>query len=325
MSSAFRGPAIVLMAVFVLAGCGGTGTAVPLGAMTQSQAHQASGSSGDLLYVVLGHYLSIYSYPHVKRLKIIDTGTWLGIWGASNPNTGDMCFDNYGQVILYAHGATQPYLTIAQPPSAETFDCAFDPTTNNLAITYNGGSDNSWVSVYSSPYDGSPTEYSDPGMTYIQWAAYDATGDLFVDGENASGGEILVDELPKGSSSFIELKPNQELAPIGPLQWDGRYLTMTVQNVIYRFTVSGSGLKVIGKTAYDHLPESDTFTILGSTAFGRGLHDGRSGGRHLGFWRYPNGRKPFNLIRIFRSPEDKEYYVDAATVSVAPSGTRIDK
>jgi hypothetical protein len=46
MSSAFRGRAIVLVAVFVLAGCGGNGAAVPLGAMAQSRAHQSSSSYG---------------------------------------------------------------------------------------------------------------------------------------------------------------------------------------------------------------------------------------------------------------------------------------
>jgi hypothetical protein len=46
MSSVFRGPAIVLVAVFALAACGGAGigTTVPQGAMSQSRAHKASGS-----------------------------------------------------------------------------------------------------------------------------------------------------------------------------------------------------------------------------------------------------------------------------------------
>src|ERR1700688_3707244 len=119
---------VYVTVVFVLAGCGGSQTSaqasiVPQGAMAQRRAHGSSGSSGDLLYVVLYKYLSIYTYPKLKKLKTLNTGTWLGLRGDSNPNNGDMCFDNYAQVFVFKHGATQPYVTIPQPPSAETFDC----------------------------------------------------------------------------------------------------------------------------------------------------------------------------------------------------------
>ena len=183
-------------------------------------------------------------------------------------------------------------MTIPQPPSgAESFDCAFDATTNNLAITYNEHNGPYYVAIYSSPYNGQPSIYSDLNMRYVKYAAYDAAGDLFVDGQDERYCECRIFELPKNSSKLIELQRNSQLTA-GPLQWDGQHMTMVVQSVIYRFSVSGRSVTVVGKTAYERAATSDFFTIQGNTAIGRAMHRGNSGKRFLGFWHYPHGRKP---------------------------------
>ena len=162
----------ILPVLALLAACAQNAATTLPQSPAQSRLDRASGSSGDLLYVPLGFHLSIYRYPDLKRIKVVNTSpVVLGLWTDSDKNTGDMCFDNYSEVFVFKHGATQPYVTIPEPPSAESIDCALDSATNNLAITYSvgGGSNNNWVSVYRSPYDGSPTTYSDPGMGYMQF------------------------------------------------------------------------------------------------------------------------------------------------------------
>ena len=174
---------------------------LPGEATTQGPASETPGSNGDLLYVVLGHYLSIYSFPDLRRIKIAHT-PFLGM-GHSNPNNGDMCFANLRTVRVIKHGATHPYATIKKPPSSPvSVDCAFDPTTDDLAITYDKYLGQRYVAIYSEPYDGSPTIHADTGMKAVKYAAYDADGDLFVDGQRVDGCECLLDELPKGSSEL---------------------------------------------------------------------------------------------------------------------------
>ena len=318
------------IAATVLAACGGSQPpigapgAMPHGTMTQNRVHQLSGYSGDLLYAPVGYHLSIYSYPDLKRLEIINTfPNPLGLWADSDPNSGDMCFDNFGDVYVFKHGATQPYATISQR-SGETQDCAFDPVTDDLAITYwdDNPSLHSWVSIYKPPYDGTPTEYSDAGMPFMLYDAYDASGDLFVDGQDTLGCECLYDELPKGSKTFIEFEDSQLGA--GSLRWDGQYMTVTWPNVIYRFTVSGSMLTVVGKTAYEDVTRDDGFNMHGNTAMGWALHKGLQGkGRHIGFWHYPNGDEPFKVIKVFSRPKDLDWAAGIPVVSVDPSRSRI--
>lgn len=321
MKATFRTLLGLLAAAVMLPGCGGSqNSALPQAVEAQSRVHGASDSSGDLLYAAAGFHLSIYSFPDLKRLKIVNT--WpnaLGLWTASDISTGDMCFDNYSQVYVYQHGATQPYVTIPEPSSGESFDCAFDSSTNDLAITYNEDNGPYYVSIYKSPYDGGPSNYTDSNLRYIKYAAYDADGDLFVDGQDENGCECRLFELPKGASNFIELQRNYQLTA-GPLQWDGQYMTMAVQSVLYRFTVSGSSVTVVGKTAYQKVTSGDAFAIRGNTAMGWVLHKGVAGKfRHIGFWRYPKGTKPFRIIKVFTRAKDLDWGAGIPVISVAPS------
>lgn len=326
-----RSAVIALAALVLLTACGAqNGTSiVPQSAMPQARQHRSSGSSGDLLYVALWHHLSIYSYPDLKRLKVVDTSPLvLGWWAASNPKNGDICFDNFSTVYILAHGATQPYATIPEPGthSVSSIDCAFDPTTDDLAITYNDDiyDGRNWVALYKKPYNHRPKKYRDKGMIFIDHAAYDANGDLFIDGEDGRYCSCLIDEIAKGSDKLTELQENPELGA-GSLRWDGQYMTMTPTSTINRFTVSGSTVTVVGKTLYDKVTNPEGFAIQGNTAMGWVLHKGVKGKeRHIGFWRYPYGQKPFKVIKVFRSKTDLDG-ASVPVVSVDPSRSPIRK
>ena len=69
---------LVIIAGLAVAGCGGAGATVPQGAITQSRAHQASGSSGDLLYVTYGHEVYVLTFPTLKKVETFTPPTWLG-------------------------------------------------------------------------------------------------------------------------------------------------------------------------------------------------------------------------------------------------------
>jgi hypothetical protein len=63
--------ALGVIAALAFAGCGGAGTAVPQGAITQSRAHKASSSSGDLLYMAAPYGIMMLSYPDLKVVSTI--------------------------------------------------------------------------------------------------------------------------------------------------------------------------------------------------------------------------------------------------------------
>ncbi|MGB8151469.1 MAG: hypothetical protein WCE97_09795, partial [Candidatus Cybelea sp.] len=69
---------------------------------------------------------------------------------------------------------------------------------------------------------------------------YDNQGNLFADGFNDSGFELV--ELPKGSTKFQTITTSNTVEFPGSVQWDGTYLTVTDQetNSMYQYTVSGT-------------------------------------------------------------------------------------
>jgi hypothetical protein len=312
---------LVIIAALAVAGCGGAGTAVPQGAMTQSRAHKASSSSGDLLYVTYGHEVYVLTFPTLKKVETFTPPTWLGFNGASNPNDGDMCFDNDKSVYLFAHGGTKPYAAIGTPTEGESnFDCAWDPTTNGLAITVDSFTKGTWVNVYTNP-SGYPTTYSSPSLNFMEYAAYDGDGNLFVNGQGPSGGALV--ELPKGGNKLVTLSTGT-LSPYGPLAWDGNYMTLPQRRDIYRFETSGSSLTIVGKTVMKDTTVPMQITIAGDLIVGDAINQSGNGhvnGRWLGLWNYPKGGKPYTAIRFVRKKEG----IGTVLVSVAPSGPHIHK
>jgi len=303
-------------AALIVAGCGQTGSAeaVPQGATAQPKVHRAA--SGALLYVAFDETVYVFKYPTLKQVETFKPPSWLGFNGASNPNDGDMCFDNYSTVYLFAHGATKPYASVGAPSETESFDCALDPVTKNLAVTYSkSGAGNTWVDVYSNP-SGSPTKYSSSAMNYIEYAAYDADGDLFVDGQAVAGYGLL--ELPKGGSAFITLSTGS-FAPSGPLAWDGQYMTITEGRNIYRFQTSGSSITIVGETATKDSPGFTHFAIQGDQAVGKANEQGsgEKNSRWFGVWHYPQGGRPFTSVQLIR--KNKKDIIGTILVSVAPS------
>jgi hypothetical protein len=322
MSSEFRGPAIVLMAFFALPGCAATqnptSAAMPLGAMTQSQAHKASTSSGDLLYISQ-HTNSGWSVVAMTpQGRVVNEITDINEpWQLCSDSSGDVWVPSWDYTYEFAHGGTTP---IASLYSNDFFAsaCSVDPTTGNLAVVGSDESGGPQIAVWR-PNQGYPTYYSPP---FRAWSVgYDNQGNLFLDGYSDSQ-SFLFAELPQGSSSFTTVTLDQPAKWPGNVQWDGKDITVSTVNpaeakgrrhVIYRMQVSGSTGHVVDTIYLDHAAST-----LGSWVQGNiivGVQRNVQGGR---LWHYPKGGRPFEKISGFQEAW-------GVTVSVAPSQSRRHK
>jgi hypothetical protein len=245
-------------AAVLLAGCGGSQSPISApGAMPQSRAIAThadrrgswmlpEAKSEDLLYVTTsghgsfgdGGWVSVFSYPK---------GTLVGTLQAfSDPNGA--CVDKAGNVFLtdvndreifeYAHGGTRAIRTLAD--TQEPGGCSVDPRTGNLAVANGDGS----VAVYRNG-KGDAKTYHDPILIDAYFCAYDADGNLFVDGFNYyhSNHNFQFVELPPGRSRFRNIALNETLVTPTGVQWDGKYIVVgdgwSGNHAVYRVTVTG--------------------------------------------------------------------------------------
>ena len=211
-----------------------------------------------LLYVSDGASgtVDVYNY----RVK---TGKLYGqITGLSFPY--GQCLDRRGNVYVvdndtakiyeYAHGGTTPIAT-ADDRYGYPIGCSVDRTTGDVAVANfdSLGSGSGGVVVFTGGLSGNQTNYTDPNLYHLWPPGYDRSGNLFVQGTDYSGYPKLA-ELPAGSSAFT-LLGGLTIAFPGAVSWDGSYITVTDQDyqyyyttMIYRVTVSGSAVTVVGST-----------------------------------------------------------------------------
>jgi hypothetical protein len=289
----------------MLAGCGGSRPPIGApGAMPQSRAiaqHAKRGGSWmlpeakrrDLLYVALGNGVNVYTYPRGNLLGSLGVG---GVYPCTDEaNNVFIPAGFFGtQVLVYAHGATRPKVTLNDPYPA--VDCSVDPSTEALAVTEGSGG-----GIVIFPYSHKrgwryAKSYADPDMQSIAFCAYDKNGNLFVDG-GSSGGFMLA-ELPKGSKTFTTITLDQSISAAGSMQWDGKYLAIadlgkgsSNPSVIYRFALSGSSGTKVSTTTLNLSYAHAQFWIQGSTVIGPIAYDSV---RAIGFWRFPAGGSPVN-------------------------------
>lgn len=168
----------------VLAGCGGAQSAsVPQSAMgSQGRAHQASGSSGDLLYALgarRGRWtLHAFTFPGGQPVSNQGVNASRGLCSDTN---GNIFIPRYEGVDEYAHGGKHPIATL-DDPNYDAVDCSVDPATGNLAVTNESRQTNPGNVVVYEYASGSPTAYTDPQIYYYLSCGYDNRGNLFVVG-----------------------------------------------------------------------------------------------------------------------------------------------
>lgn len=250
---------VALVAMGLLAGCGGAGTTASVPpAMTPGVARHATSSDGDLLYVVMNRETYMLSWPELKVIHKLNG--FAGEFPASNPNNGDVLLN--GGESEWKHGASKPFAKLRLSSGENTQGGAFNPTNNDIAlIMYTGYQSRTyWVAVYSNLYS-TPVTYSVPNMQDYSHLGFDSAGDLFIDG-TSNDYEPIIAELPAGSSDFIDLNVNHPIRRAEDIQWDGTYITVRAGDKLYRLAVSGSMATLVGTTtlrkAYGLAPVSWT-------------------------------------------------------------------
>ncbi len=302
---------VACAAIALLAGCGGPNQAAALQMLPSSPAHVRADASRswmareaageDLLYVSddSGRVL-VFSYPAAKLV-----GTLTGFDGPSglcSDSKGNVFVTNTGvaQIVEFAHGATKPRQTLTEfgyfPDG-----CAVDPSSGDLAVANYAKSPSigpGSIAIYKDE-KGTPANYTDAAFGEYFFCGYDGKHDLYVDGVNRSTTQSEFAELPNHAKSLRNIELKQSIGYPGAVQWDGNEIALedTSSDIVYRIKVSGSSGTVVGTTRFND-SRSDLivqFSIQGHTIvvpFGSRRRVARS----IGFWPYPAGGRPTQVV-----------------------------
>lgn len=276
----------------LLGGCGGSQAA--LGASPQPLARNKAAvrpaPESALLYVAdQTGTIRFYSYPQLERKGAL-TG-FSSPRGLCSDLAGDVYVTDYQANLIYEyrHGRKH-HARVLKLPFAKRgpFACSVDPTTGDLAVVsyYDG------LFVYKAA-SGTPVEYESPRFDRYYYAAYDNSGDLFVDGTRPDNNfRFVLGELPHSASTIEALKVNRTLRFPGGVFWDGQHLAVAdyYDAVVYEFSISGKDAIEAGSTPLQSgAQQIGTFYIDGTTLIAPSLGYGTSDPPAVLFFDYPQG------------------------------------
>jgi hypothetical protein len=239
----------------------------------------------------------VYSYPGGDL-----EGTLTGFnrpWGLCVDKAGNVFVtdDTAFRILEYAHGGTKP-LAALKDPGEDPGGCSVDPTTGDLAVANisTPATDPGDVAIYKKAR-GTLRAYKDPKFGFYEYCGYDNQGNLYVDG--MKDGAFAFAELPKGKHSFVNIGLNENIRYAGGVQWDGKYVAIRdyEANVIYQFSISGSGGTETGSTPLNGSNFAVQFWILGSNVVAPNADSA-----NVMFWNYPAGGSPTKTIKGLTQP-----------------------
>jgi len=299
----------------VFAGCASQQTQIatpgtmPQGAATINRLAQAphpgngsswmapEASSQDLLYVTNVHTVTVYSFPQGTLVGTLNN--FLKPSGECVDKAGDIFItDSSSQIFEYAHGGHKRIATLKDPLYTPE-GCSVDPTTGNLAVANYETSSNypGNVAVYRKA-KGIPTSYIGFNFYYYFFCGYDASGNLFVDGQNNSGFGFEFGELRKGGRTIQNILLPQSITAPGGVAWDGTHVAVGDQGgaAIYQFDVRAGKASLAGTTPLGGTGgQVFQFGIAGSTVAVPVYFSGTSSGS-VQLYNYPAGGSPTATI-----------------------------
>lgn len=289
----------------------------------------ASSFGGDLLYVTNAKKLGpnkyvglieVLTFPQGKPYATIHLhGFANGLCTDASGNVWAVAGEKHDwQAYEYAHGGTTPILRI-RIKNAHSYaeGCAIDPGSGDLAVltgAYEGSGIRSYAYIWKGAKPGKPASYP---LTFTPAAcAYDATGNLFIDGWIGSTVFFALDKLAKGSNAVMKVAIDKALYGYpGGVEWDGTYIdAVSVSRkshgtAIFQMQVSGYSAHVAGIVRPKSLYYSTPFYLTGGFVVG----SSGSSGQDVAYWSYPGGGKPIATL------DTLQYGIHGVAVSVAGS------
>ncbi|MGA8576027.1 MAG: hypothetical protein WB609_10165 [Candidatus Cybelea sp.] len=313
-------------AAAMLAGCSGTqaGQPIPTPGLSANLAttQKMSRSSGDLLYVSDGvNDVRVFTIPQGNLVQIL-TSVSRPQLQCSDENGNVFIGDSSGgKLVEFAHGGKNPINILYLNHYVIPGGCSVDSTTGDVAVAGFRDGGQGEVDVYSGA-QGTPTAYTIPGFAGYYACAYDAGGNLYVDGGDASS-DFLLAEMRKGSDTFTKISLDATINEPHSLQSEGGYLAITGAeseryNLIYRFKVKGSTAKLVNTILLERSTRSETWIEEGTVA---GQFCNKPSARNIkckaiALWEYPSGGEPTTVIRSDNF--NKKSSIRGLSVSVAP-------
>jgi hypothetical protein len=243
--------------------------------------------------------VDVFSYPGdalLGSLSGFDIPQGLCVDGAADVFVADL---NNSRVREYAHGSITPKATL-QDPGYSPVSCSIDPTTGNLAVGNISGSGgvSGNVAIYKGAIGSPIAYYSAPSLFQVFFCTYDASGNLWVDGQSSSS-EFDLAELKKGSKKFTHIFVNQTFHEAGGVQWVGKYLAIgdIPVDTIYRFLVTGDKATSVGGVALSGAGEVVQYLVASGKLIGPDFSN-----KDVGIWNFPAGGTALKTITGFGGP-----------------------
>jgi hypothetical protein len=329
LSSSIRLALFVLVATAFFAGCG-SGLTSPA-TLSRAALDDSLGPSWmdpsavgrRLLYVsseAVSYHGAVYVYGYDNPTKLVGKLTGFSQPGGEcTDKAGDIFITDFhlvsGRITKYRHGGTHPIATFADPYEDPT-GCAVDPKTGKLAVA-NAEPDSTStigdVAIYTDPSHSKTyaLPYGLPGPP-----AYDAAGNLLMEGMANPPPAYGLEELPAGASTFkkITLQGARVGSPNG-VMWDGHYFVLTlvaggshVVTGLYRVQIAGSVATVVSSVqlmdSCDQKPQAD---VPDPWIQGNVVSGGNNACKHrFDYWNYAKGRTPIRSIPRAVAPAQSE-------------------
>lgn len=267
--------------------------------------------------------VDVYAYRSRQGHMVGQLNGFTFPYGECQDGAGNIYIADFGasQIVEYAHGGTSPIKTLSDA-YGYPIGCSVNPVTGDLAVANFEGISSTCMGgiVLYAGAEGSGTYYGDPDFIYFYPPGYDPNGNLYVQGQNASGASGLA-MLPADDSGLMTLSVSGATVnfPGGAL-WDGKHIALTDQQYqdthssgAYDVDVAGSVASVVSSVEFtdneclkDGVPYNDTVQpFLNGTA--RPFHAIVGGNLACSYrynaWRYLVGGDPKRSLPYDAAPE----------------------